>query len=106
MAISPLFTKPYPVSQKFGNSLNGYYKKWGMKGHDGIDYGTPVGTPVMAGIDGKVIVPPFMGNGYGNYLIVQKTREDGITELLFAHLSKISVKTGQLVKKDQIIGYT
>ena len=106
MAISRLFTKKYPISQKFGNYLNGYYSKWGMKWHDGVDFATPVWTPVMAGLDGIVRVPPFMATWYGHYLIVEKTRTDGVSELLFAHLSKIIVKTWESVKKDQIIGYT
>jgi murein DD-endopeptidase MepM/ murein hydrolase activator NlpD len=106
MAISPIFQKEIPISQKFANYFNGYYAKWWMKGHDGTDFATPVGTPIMAGFDGIVTVPPFMAWGYGNYLTVRKKRTDGDSELLFGHLSKILVKNGQVVKKDTIIGET
>lgn len=67
--------------------------------HLGVDFGAPVGTPVMAAASGKVIEAAWE-NGYGN---VVKIRHGQLTTL-YGHLSKIKVKTGQLVKQGQVIG--
>ena len=68
-------------------------------GHDGIDIGVPVGTPVVAAADGVVT---FAGeqSGYGTH--VEVTHADG-TVTTYSHLSKIDSIVGQAVKAGQQI---
>ncbi len=72
-----------------------------VKAHRGIDYSAPVGTPVYAAGNGRV-----MQAGYnkfnGNYVFVQ--HPNGIVTK-YLHFSKRAVKKGQKVKQGQTIGY-
>ena len=86
------------VSQFFGEHPE-WYKKFGLAGHSGIDYAVPVGTTVLAAHAGIVEVgsdPP----GYGNYVRVV----GGQYTTLYAHLSRISVATGQRVSVGTVLG--
>jgi murein DD-endopeptidase MepM/ murein hydrolase activator NlpD len=69
--------------------------------HAGIDIGARVGTPIHSSYDGQVL---FAGvkRGYGFSVILGHDAEH---ETLYAHMSKIKVKTGQFVRRDQVIGY-
>ncbi|MCZ2337795.1 MAG: M23 family metallopeptidase, partial [Chitinophagales bacterium] len=93
----------YQVTQTFGNKLilNGVdvYAKWGYLGHNGIDYGTPTGTPILAPHSGKVIEAAFDQYGYGNYVKIENNTEGSV----LAHFSKTEVSVGQEVKEGQRI---
>ncbi len=67
--------------------------------HEGIDIGTPVGTPVHVTGDGVVTYAGRRG-GYGN--VVEVDNGFGY-ETLYAHLSKFLVKEGEKVKRGQVI---
>lgn len=67
--------------------------------HSGVDFGAPYGAPVAAQHAGTVNHSGWMG-GYG---IAVKIAQ-GITEQLYAHLSKAIVSVGQSVAQGQIIG--
>ncbi len=71
-----------------------------IRAHKGIDYAAPIGTPIKAAGDGKVV---FAGvrNGYGNVVMIQ---HGGVYATLYGHMSKISVKNGQRVSQGQVIG--
>ncbi|MCK5687696.1 M23 family metallopeptidase [Myxococcota bacterium] len=69
------------------------------RAHQGIDYGTPVGTPVWAVGEGKVI-RAFRNGGYGNYVEV---RHANGWRSEYAHLSKIKVRVGEHVSQKQVI---
>jgi len=86
------------VSQWFGEHPE-WYKRFGLAGHNGIDYAVPVGTTVLAAHAGIIEVgidPP----GYGNYVRVIGTQYT----TLYAHLSRISVVKGQKVSVGTILG--
>lgn len=68
--------------------------------HQGVDIAMPQGTPVKAIADGRVITAGS-GGGYGNYVRIIHT--DGRSSL-YAHLDKIFVKAGDMVKAGQQIG--
>lgn len=75
-----------------------------IRPHYGIDYGAPKGTPVHAVADGKVTFAGW-GGGYGNAIIIH---HDQRYQSLYAHLNSHGfhvVRSGQFVKKGQIIGY-
>lgn len=86
------------ITQKFG--LNpGIYKQFGLDGHNGLDYGVPVGTLIHAPIEGIVTVGNEGTKGYGTYV---KIRKDNL-EVTLGHLSSVSVHTGTKVYLGDII---
>lgn len=66
--------------------------------HGGIDIGVHYG-PVRAARDGVVIYAGPMGS-YGNAIII---KHDSQFKTLYAHLSRVSVRTGQQVKRGSVI---
>ncbi|MFC0048919.1 peptidoglycan DD-metalloendopeptidase family protein [Rheinheimera tilapiae] len=71
-----------------------------IKAHNGVDYVAPMGTPIMAAGDGKVIESAMKGAN-GNYVVIQHS--NGIVTK-YLHLSKRDVKRGEKVKQGDIIG--
>ncbi len=71
--------------------------------HLGIDYGAPMGTPIMAVGDGTVTYVGWRG-GYGKHIIV---RHAAGLESLYSHLSRYArkLKKGTKVKQGETIGY-
>lgn len=67
--------------------------------HNGIDLYAPYGTPIYASEDGKV---SFAGSNSGYGLMV-KIKHDGGVETRYGHCSTLLVKSGQYVKKGEII---
>lgn len=67
--------------------------------HKGIDWATPVGTPVYAS-SGGVVAKAGWGSGYG--YVVYINHPDG-RQTRYGHLSKVNVTAGQTVKQGQII---
>ncbi|HAT42084.1 MAG TPA: peptidase M23 [Rheinheimera sp.] len=71
-----------------------------IKAHNGVDYVAPMGTPIMAAGDGKVIESAMKGAN-GNYVVIQHS--NGIVTK-YLHLSKRDVKKGDKVKQGDIVG--
>ena len=73
------------------------------KMHKGTDFAAPLGTPIMASGDGKVIKASWCGGG-GNCV---KIKHNSTYSTVYAHLSKFGrgVKKGVRVKQGSIIGY-
>ena len=69
--------------------------------HKAVDIGLDYGTPVRAAFDGKVRYAQYNTGGYGNLIII---RHFNGLETYYAHLSKLYVKSGQMVKAGQVIG--
>lgn len=69
----------------------------------GVDIANKIGTPVYAAASGKVIVARLGGynGGYGNYIVIE--HNNGM-QTLYAHLSAVSVSSGQIVKQGDYIG--
>ncbi len=72
------------------------------RAHHGIDYATPIGTPIKAAYNGKVI---FAGvkHGYGNTVVIRHTAG---YKTLYAHLSRYIVHVGENVKTAERIAYS
>jgi murein DD-endopeptidase MepM/ murein hydrolase activator NlpD len=67
-----------------------------------VDYAAPIGTPVWAAGDGKVIFRGVQG-GYGNVLVVQ---HGGNVTTLYGHLSRFAnARVGSRVRQGEIIAY-
>jgi murein DD-endopeptidase MepM/ murein hydrolase activator NlpD len=70
------------------------------RAHKGVDYGAPTGAPVRTIGTGRVEFAGRMG-GYGNVVRVDHGAGD---TTLYAHLSRIDVRSGQTVERGQRIG--
>ena len=68
--------------------------------HNGMDIAAPEGTPVMAGLTGRVTSASY-NDSYGNYVILEDS--DGY-EIRYAHLNSISVSAGAQIEKGEEIG--
>lgn len=69
--------------------------------HQGIDYGAPMGSPIVAATDGTVAFAGWHG-GHGNYVQI---RHAGSMGTGYAHMSRIIAKIGEHVRAGQLIGY-
>ena len=69
--------------------------------HQGIDYGAPMGSPILAAADGYVSFAGWHG-GHGNYVQI---RHDGNMGTGYAHMSRIIAHQGARVHAGQLIGY-
>lgn len=82
----------------FGKRMNPITKT--HKHHSGIDFKADIGTPVKATADGVVAAVESKGSGIGRYVVVRHSF--GYTTT-YACLSKVSVYSGQRVKRGQVI---
>ncbi len=71
--------------------------------HLGIDYGAPMGTPIMAVGDGTITYYGWRG-GYGKHITVKHA--SGL-ESMYSHMSRYGrgLKKGSKVRQGQVIGY-
>ncbi len=68
--------------------------------HNGVDYGTPQGTPVWSVADGTVTRAGW-DNGGGNMVCVRHAMS---FETCYLHLSKILVRVGERVPQKTVVG--
>lgn len=94
-----LLNKNLNAMSGFGIRLHPVHKVDRM--HAGIDFTAPVGTPIQATGNGKVIKAEYGRVGYGNHVIID--HGFGYTTL-YGHMSKIEVKEGDVVQKGETIG--
>lgn len=71
--------------------------------HWGVDYGAPIGTPVMSTADGVVLFAGY-DRGEGNYV---KIKHNSRIQTSYLHLSRFAsgIKKGSRVEQGTIIGY-
>lgn len=68
--------------------------------HNGTDFAIPIGTPIIAPADGKVLRVAYQAHGAGNYLVLQHGQT---YRTVYMHLSKVLVKVGQSIRRGQRI---
>lgn len=71
-----------------------------VRPHNGVDYVAPVGTPIMAAGDGRVVASAY-NNVNGHYVFIQHANNI-VTKYL--HLSKRLVSKGEKVRQGEAIG--
>ena len=69
--------------------------------HQGMDFGAPMGAPIVAATDGTVIFAGRHG-GHGNYV---RVNHSGGISTGYAHMSRIIARPGEHVRQGQLIGY-
>ncbi len=104
-SVQKMFLKA-PVSFKYISSGfttgSRYIEAFNMStGHRAIDYAAPSGTPVRSVGDGKIVYAGWNGS-YGRMVQV---RHNGTYRTNYAHMSGFAVRSGQMVKQGDIIGY-
>lgn len=86
----------YGITQVFNNPNTMYTSGK----HPGIDYGMPVGTPVMSPASGTV-VRAELAPEYGNLVVIRDA--NGYLHYL-SHFSQMGVKVGDQVTLNQVVG--
>lgn len=91
------------VTENFGENPD-YYKQYAVDGvpllgHNGIDFGVPVGTPARAVADGTVRESWNDPSGYGNLLLL----DHPWGQSLYAHLDGAYVQPGDAVMGGETI---
>ena len=126
-----LFRKPYDGEYAVGSMFDHYYPRQfidnngvivnfegenltlGIDGHQGYDLALGEGTPLLSVYDGTVVFagtespffcPPLNKTVSGNAVTVKHVINNEEFLSIFAHLSSLSVTTGQKVSKGQLIG--
>lgn len=93
------FSGTFPVTQEWGVNPTDY-ARFGLKGHNGVDYGLPTGTFVLAPHSGKVIEAAFDETGYGLYVKIENEKEGSI----LGHFQSSDVNAGDTVSEGQRVG--
>ena len=90
------------ISSKFTNRRSHPVLKI-YRPHHGVDYAAPMGTPVYAIGDGKIIKKGW-DNGGGNFI---KIKHNSVYTTSYMHLSKFAsgIKIGDFVTQSQVIGF-
>ncbi|MCK9370999.1 peptidoglycan DD-metalloendopeptidase family protein [Candidatus Dojkabacteria bacterium] len=99
------------ISQKFGENKNPSYAKQGLKGHQGIDFAMPIGTPIISPVDGTVVAISLdidRGEGVSvlSDTIFQWNGQDCQFSCVHWHMKdkSISLKIGGKVKVGDLLG--
>lgn len=88
-----------PISSRFGmrrHPILGYRRL-----HAGVDYRARSGTPIVAVTDGRVV---SAGRAGGCGIAVRLDHGGGL-QTRYCHMSRMAVRTGQQVRRGQVIGY-
>ncbi|MCE9628743.1 MAG: peptidoglycan DD-metalloendopeptidase family protein [Candidatus Vogelbacteria bacterium] len=98
------------ITQYFGNTpfATANAQVYKGNGHNAIDLGAPVGTPIKAPLSGVVTGAGdtdlvCKGASYGRWIMIK--HNNGLATI-YAHLSLIKVVEGQSVNTGDIIGYS
>ncbi|AOS99706.1 MULTISPECIES: murein hydrolase activator EnvC family protein [Exiguobacterium] len=109
---APAAPKPAPSSGGLfihptaGTVTQGYGSAGGENGytfHNGIDFGGPVGTPIVAAATGTVITASG-GGPYGNHVMIAHQLNGKTYTTVYAHMSSLNARAGQRVSQGQQIG--
>jgi len=96
------FARPVPdrirISSSFGVRSDPFTRRPAM--HSGIDFRARTGTPIVATGAGRVSIAEYYG-GYGNMVEIDHGNE---VTTRFAHLSSISVVSGEYVTTGTMLG--
>lgn len=95
-------TESRTVMQWFGANPE-LYRRWGLPGHEGVDFEADFNSPVYACADGEVYMvhDGTMGHAYGIHV---RIRHASGFKTIYAHLNQALVHSGTVVKAGDLIG--
>ncbi|MBX2984139.1 MAG: M23 family metallopeptidase [Flavobacteriales bacterium] len=98
-SVEPIPQDQTRLSSGFGERLHPIYKI--AKPHLGLDFTSPIGTPIHATGDGTVEFAGYNTSGYGVHVIL----DHGFGyQTLYGHMSATKMRKGQKVKRGDVIG--
>lgn len=101
MIIKDLFIGNFRISQLFGKNPQ-MYAKFGLKGHNGIDFATPTGTQLVCCFDeAEVITAEDDKTGYGKHIKLWDKKQQIVA--IYGHCKELLVKVGDTVKFGNLI---
>lgn len=106
-------TPPFPINtidNPFGPAagvLLAYYETLGIKGHPGIDFNVPWGTPIPCAI-GNSVVSALLSQDNPNLMAFRAVNtiyedETGCYEIQYGHVSSMNVKIGQTLNQGDVV---
>lgn len=101
--IGDIFEGDYPITQYYNENPQ-IYTMFQVPGHEGVDWGTPNGTPIIAPFDGIILRDTFADKAYGNFTVVWDPKQK--CALWYCHLQDITTQPGDRVTKGQLLGHT
>jgi murein DD-endopeptidase MepM/ murein hydrolase activator NlpD len=90
---------PGQITSRFGNRFHPILGS--ARFHKGVDLRAPMGAPIVAAADGRVVTAGWHG-GYGRQVAI--AHRCGV-QTTYAHMSRIAAAPGQMVRQGQVIGY-
>ena len=105
------FKGSYILTQEFGVNPDNYKQflvlypdniRRPMKGHNGLDFATPVRTEIVAPHGGIIKEALFDKDGYGWYVKIENDEEGSV----IAHLDTVDVKNGYQLQEGDHIGWS
>lgn len=97
----PAPTSPIALMAPVAGPIGDLYGPRGNRFHSGVDFLAAKGTPVSAAATGTVVATGPYGGGWGKVVVIEHSR--GV-RTMYAHLSRIAVRRGQLVTAGARVG--
>jgi murein DD-endopeptidase MepM/ murein hydrolase activator NlpD len=90
---------PTALAEWFGGYVTSGFHCAERPGHNGVDFGLVIGTPIRATQSGEVVVAGSGHGEYGTLLVVQH----GAYSYHYAHLSVVRVPVGGQVETGEVV---
>ncbi|MFF0818071.1 peptidoglycan DD-metalloendopeptidase family protein [Rhodococcus sp. NPDC003318] len=87
-----------PVAPGTTIYTSGFGERWGTQ-HQGVDLAGPIGTPILAALDGRV-VKSGPASGFGHWIVVDSIVDGRPVSTVYGHMfdTGLHVHEGQMVK--------
>jgi murein DD-endopeptidase MepM/ murein hydrolase activator NlpD len=100
----------YPLGKRgkiIGTPHTGTHTLGNWQSDNAVDIAVPEGTPVYATADGVITKAGSLGAAKGSRFAGERVQLDGHhNSWWYGHLSKLTVKQGQKVRRGQLLGYS
>lgn len=103
-SVAPAGSLVKPTKSSETTDTSGFGARWGTQ-HQGIDRAGPVGTPIYAFTDGRVVAAGPAA-GFGNWIILDHQIDGKVYSTVYGHMfdDGVLVKVGDQVSAGQEIG--
>jgi len=101
--LSDIFEGNFPISQLYG-ARPWYYSKFGLRGHEGVDWATPVGIRLLCPFSKGIVIRTGWDGAYGYYVVIWDPIQK--CAVWYCHMSRIHVTPGQQLLRGAIVGLT